>query len=107
MVNSKEIHCENGKTVYNIPFSKVKEIKILNSLPDKMIRTNGYGGQYLCKGSFSTTGMSNLKLMLDPTNSPYILIKTKSNQYYLIGSRNSRYTKNVYTKINNRINAIK
>ena len=95
--------CENGSTRYEVSFGEIEQIELLNEMPDGMCRTNGLGGQHLFKGSFTGNGMSDLKIIADPTIPPYLKIKTTSGQYYLFGSHDPDSTEALFADISNMI----
>ena len=97
------VYCENGSTRYEVPFGEIEQMELLNEMPEGLRRTNGLGGQHLCKGSFAGNGMPDLKMIADPTNPPYLKIKTTSGQYYLFGTRNPNVTESLFTDLNGMI----
>lgn len=91
--------CKNTYTTYKADFENIEEAELLDKMPDGMWRTAGTGMPDLYKGSFSAEKMNKIKVILSPKVSPYILIKTKTGEYYLFGARNSEITKKVYEEI--------
>ena len=93
------VYCENGSTRYEVSLGEIEQIELLNEMPDGLWRTNGLGGQHLFKGSFTGSGMSDLKIIADPTNPPYLKIKTTSGQYYLFGSHDPDITEALFADL--------
>ncbi len=89
------VYCENGSTRYEVPFSEIEQLELLEEMPEGLWRTNGLGGQHLFKGSFTGGGMADIKMIADPTVPPYLKIKTTSGQYYLFGSRDPEVTESL------------
>ncbi len=93
------LRCENGTTCYDVPLEEVEEVQLLEELPEDMLRTNGLGGQHLCKGSFTAEGMPDLKVIADPTMPPYLQIKTRGGTDYLFGTREPEVTQEFFADI--------
>ncbi len=102
LLNATEdtVYCENGSTRYEVPISEIEQLELLEQIPENLWRTNGLGGQHLFKGSFAGSGMADLKVIADPTVSPYLKIKTTSGQYYLFGSRDKKVAESLFTNLN-------
>ena len=90
------LYCENGSTRYEIPLEEIRELRLLEVMPEKLLRTNALGGQHLFKGSFRAEGMEDLKIIADPTAPPYILVETAEGQQYLFGCREPGDTEAVF-----------
>lgn len=101
-ITEQEVFCKNGSTRYEVPLDEIEEIELLNEMPEGLLRTNALGGQHLFKGSFTGSGMSDLKIIADPTSPPYLKIKTASGQYYLFGSRDAEVAARIFAELNNR-----
>lgn len=97
------VYCENGNTRYEIPFEEIDQLELIEEMPKNLWRTNALGGQHLFKGSFTGNGMSDLKIIADPTNPPYLKIKTTSGRYYLLGSRDPNTTRMIFVDVCGRI----
>ena len=95
-ISEEAVICENGGTRYEVPMEEIESAELLDELPKGLWRTWGTGGQYLAKGSFYASGMPDLKLILDPTTPPYLLIRTASGTDYLFGARDAAWTKAVF-----------
>ncbi len=98
-LRNSTLYCENGATSYTISLDEIDEIELIKSMPKNLIRTNAIGGQHLLKGSFTGSGMSDLKIIADPTQTPYLKIKTKANRYYILGARNPKIVENLFTDL--------
>lgn len=84
---------------YEIALEDIEEISVLDELPNRLSRTAGTGLPNLLKGRFRCEFASRIYLSLDPTVSPFILIKTYNDEYYLFGTRNSEDTMSVFAAI--------
>lgn len=93
-----------GSSEYSVPYEEITEVKLLEELPENMIRTFGTAMENLLKGNFSAKGIAKMKVCLDPNHSPFILIKTESNQYYLFGSRDDELTNKTYQQLETKLN---
>ena len=67
---------------YEIDLDEVRTVEVLETLPGA-VRTWGTGMPNLLKGSFSVEGYGNCTLCLDPTDPPFLLIKTEEKTYIL------------------------
>lgn len=94
-----EITASSGGTEYEIPLPQIKSVQLLEQLPEGLSRVVGTGLSNLLKGTFTSKATGSVKVCLDPTCPPYILITTDKEQHYLFGTRNGRQTRDVYEKI--------
>lgn len=97
-IREDAVYCENGNTRYEVPFADMESVELLEELPEDLWRTNGLGGQHLMKGSFLGDGLPDLEIIADPTQPPYLLIRTEDRQY-LFGARDPRRTEEIYRRI--------
>lgn len=95
----------NGGTTYSVPFDEIESAELLNELPENLSRKLGTGLENLLKGKFTAKGILDLKVCLDPTCGPFIMITTKGNQHYLFGSRDTELTERVYEMLAGKIPA--
>lgn len=95
-VEGEELVAGQGKGQYRIPLDQVEETELLEKLPDKLARVMGTGLENLLKGDFSAPGLSALKVSLDPTSPPFLLLRTKKGRTYLLGLRERLQTEAVY-----------
>lgn len=91
--------CESGTTRYVIPTEKIREVQLVEAMPDGLFRTNALGGQHLYKGSFTGGGMLDLKIIADPTVPPYLKVTADDEQYYIFGTRDPGLTQAVYEQL--------
>lgn len=85
-----------GNSKYTVPYEEISDVKLLDELPDHMVRTFGTSLENLLKGNFTARGIGSMKVCLDPNCSPFILITTDDGEHYLFGSRDVELTKQVY-----------
>ena len=97
-VTENSVYCENGGTRYEVLLSNVESVELLDRMPEDLWRANGLGGQHLMKGSFLGDGLPDLRIIADPTQPPYLLIRTEERQY-LFGTRDPSVTKEIYEKL--------
>ena len=95
------LRCENANTVYEVPVKEIEEITLETELPENLYRTNGLGGQHLLKGKFNAKGMPDLRILADPTNPPYLVIRTVSGRFYLLNAREPGIAREIYEKLLN------
>ena len=98
-LHGETLRCENANTVYEVPVEEIEEITLETELPENLYRTNGLGGQHLLKGKFNAQGMPDLRILADPTNPPYLLIRTVSGQFYLLNTRAPGITREIYEQL--------
>jgi len=79
---------------YTIPLEDVTEVTLLTELPP-VSRVFGIGLPTYLQGTFSSPDYGKLKLCLNPTVSPYILIETETEQY-LVGTRDPALTHKIF-----------
>ena len=75
---------------YTIEADNVKSVTVLEELP-AMARTAGSNLPYLYAGGFSNKTLGKLKVCLDPTAPPFLLVTTEDD-LYLIGTRDPALT---------------
>lgn len=95
----QSVLCESGSTRYEVSFDEIEQLELLETMPEGLFRTNALGGQHIFKGSFAGGGMSDLKIIADPTVPPYLKIKTASGRYYLFGTRNPDETRSIFAEL--------
>lgn len=91
--------CESGTTRYVIPTEKIRNVQLVEAMPEGLFRTNALGGQHLYKGSFTGGGMEDLKIIADPTVPPYLKVTADEEQYYMFGTRDPALTQAVYEQL--------
>ena len=86
----------NGRTEYVIELEDVKSVQVMDNLPDNMIRNFGTAMPQLLKGDFTASEIGHVKVCLDPSVPPFLLIETTEGKAYLLGSRTDGAVKEVY-----------
>lgn len=86
-----------GKTMV-IPLDTIQDVTLLPELPEKMIRTFGSALNNQLSGNFSAPEIGAMKLTLDPTQPPFLLVKS-SEGTFLIASRNPQETQDIYDRL--------
>ena len=94
-VNNDVIVAKEGWTTYTIETEDIEEITVLDTLPEGMVRIMGTGMDTLLKGDFSCTEYGKMKVLLDPTQGPFVLIRTKEGRLYLLGTRDNKMTQSL------------
>jgi len=88
-----------GSSEYTVPYEDITEAKLLEELPENMVRTYGTGMENLLKGNFTAKGIGSMKVCLDPNHSPFILITTTDNRHFLFGTREAEITRRTYEQL--------
>lgn len=83
---------------YQIGRADIKSVELLEQLPQGLIRIMGNGLERQLSGNFSAPDYGSMKLFLDPTVGPFVLVKT-NNQTYLIGTRDPAGTRQLYHQL--------
>lgn len=91
--------CKNASTVYEVPAAEIEDVTLETELPENLFRLNGVGGQYLLKGKFNAKEMPDLRILVDPTTSPYLCIRTTSGRFYFLNSRDPEMTREIYGQL--------
>ena len=91
-----------GTSDYTIPTQDIREVTILDELPEGFHRKIGTGMENLSKGTFGSDAYERMKVILDPTVSPYLLIETNAGEYYLFGTHEGEGIDTLYHKLQNR-----
>lgn len=89
----------NGKTEYAIALDDIESVQLLAELPDGLVRNFGTGMPTLLKGDFSAAELGHMKVCVDPTVPPYLLIENEEGKLYLLGSREMGTAEEVYEEI--------
>lgn len=99
MDDTPAVVASNGLTKYEIALDNIKTVQLLTELPDNMMRNVGTAMPNLLKGDFSASEIGAVKVCLDPTMPPFLLIETESGTHYLLGSRETGDIELVYERI--------
>ena len=92
------VEAQAGMTDYKIDLTSADEILLMQELPEGLSRRWGTGMDNLLKGSFTARDYSNLTVLVDPTNAPFILIHN-ADGYYLLGTRDPQLTTELYQSL--------
>jgi hypothetical protein len=90
----------------NVLYSDIQSSDTMQSLPALKSRTNGYAAGRILKGHFKLQDQSKVLLFIKKGVPPYIRIKTSEVTLYL-NFDSPLVTRDVYTKISNRIGLVK
>ena len=100
-VEDQTLKADLGIIHYNIDASTIKEIELLNTLPEGMQRIAGMGMDNLLQGSFSSK-IGKMTVLADPQKAPFILIRT-DEKTWLLGTRESSETERLYEQLMNQL----
>ena len=81
-----------------IPYADIKELALVEELPEKMIKSSGFATETRLLGSFRSKAHGPVRAHVFRDNPPYIAIKT-GEKYYLLNSKNADETKKWYKQI--------
>ena len=89
MDDTLEIQGKYGEVIAG---NDIKSIRLVESLPDISMRTNGFSLGDARKGYFKTTDGETIKLLLTSSDSPFILIEKKSGQqiFYSVSTERNK-----------------
>lgn len=93
-IRTDSVFIEGGMHEYTIEAEDVLHIELLEDLP-AITRTAGTGLPELLGGNFSSKEYGKLKVCLDPTTPPFVLVET-AEQTYLLGTNNEQQTTAIY-----------
>lgn len=92
--DSLVISTQYGRT---INFSDIEDVKLKDSLPNKLRKRNGIDIKNILKGRFRADG-ENIDVFVDTSKSPFIYIYTKDG-LTIINGQSSSETKTLFEKI--------
>ncbi|MBR2551630.1 MAG: hypothetical protein IKF05_01385 [Erysipelotrichaceae bacterium] len=92
------LKAEAGWTDYEIDLESADSIELLEKLPKGLSRYWGTGTNKLLKGDFTADDYYRIKVMLDPTNGPWLLIHN-ADGYFLLGSREAGEITKLYQEL--------
>ena len=98
-ISATELTASSGGTQYEIPLETIADVQLLEELPEHLIRTNGTGLEHLLKGQFTAKDLGSMRLCLDPTCPPFLLVTTEADQVYLVGTRDPEETQSTYEEL--------
>ena len=85
-VTKDEVEASQGITNYRIKLSDIKNVELIDELPDDMVRVNGTSFDDLLKGDFKD-GNENLTLLLRPNSKPFIKVTDKNGKVFVFSFR--------------------
>ena len=88
---------EGGMHEYEILAENVLHIELLEELPT-VTRTAGTGMPEFLGGNFSSKEYGKLKLCLNPTAPPFVLVETEDTTY-LLGTNEPAQTQAIYNAL--------
>ena len=108
-----EGHLTDGKEAYTVILSNArilprvttenptlrKRVELLEDLPDGLTRTAGTGMENLLTGNFSAPGIGSLRVCLDPTCPPFLLVTGRDGRNLLLGCRDAAATEDVWSRL--------
>lgn len=80
-----------------IPLSKIEDVRLVNHLPARSVRTNGLATNNYAIGYFQMAGKSSV-LLIDHTSKPILKLVTKKRDYFYTNTKPTE-TKKLYQKI--------
>ena len=95
-VDDTAVTGSHGRTEYVIELDDVASVQLLEELPENLVRNFGTGMPNLLKGDFAASEIGRLKVCLDPTVPPFLLIETNEGKVYLLGSREDGAAEAIY-----------
>ena len=85
-ITKDEVEAIQGITNYRIKLSDIRDVELINELPDDLVRVNGTSFDDLLKGDFRN-GNENLVLLLRPQSKPFIRITDKNGKIFVFSFR--------------------
>ena len=85
-ITKDEVEASQGITNYRIKLSDIKNVELIDELPDDMVRVNGTSFDDLLKGDFKD-GNENPTLLLRPNSKPFIRITDKNGKIFVFSFR--------------------
>lgn len=76
----------HGRSEYEIALDDIQEVQLLDQLPDGLRRVMGTAMDTVQKGQYTSAELGSLTLCLDPRTGPWLLVTTREETVYLLGS---------------------
>ena len=77
----------------------MEQVTLLEEEPD-IRKTSGTGMDTLKKGDFYSRSLEqSMEVCLNPQEPPFLLIMTRENRWYLLGSGDGAETREIYRKL--------
>ena len=99
LTNTELVAYCGDKSAYRIERADIESAELLDELPEHLVRSVGTGAENLLKGDFSAAEYGRLKLCLDPTCPPFLLVECAGGETYLLGSRTEGETEVIFGEI--------
>ena len=93
-----EVSFRSGMTHYEFSKESIQEVTLLEELPQDLRRRFGTAMDTYLEGDFVSDEYGRMKLLLDPTVSPWLLIRT-DEKLYLFGTREGQLTRDLYVTL--------
>lgn len=93
-ISTDSIFIKGGMHEYTIKADDVTNVQLLTELP-AIARTAGTNLPEFYGGNFTSREYGKLKVCLDPTSPPFVLIETE-DQTYLLGTKDENQTNAIY-----------
>ncbi|HOP03203.1 MAG TPA: DUF3784 domain-containing protein [Tenuifilaceae bacterium] len=77
----------------------IEEIKLIDSMPQILLRTNGFHLGTTYKGYFALSGFPKVKLFIQNQDGPFLMLSTKHNNIYIINFAEINETKRLHTNL--------
>ena len=84
---------------YEIALDEIREVQLLDELPDGLRRVMGTGMDTVLKGRFTSEKWGSLELCLDPRTGPWLLVTTAGGATYLLGSGTAGAAEELFTAL--------
>ncbi len=97
-VEDTSLKADLGIIHYDIAVSQIREVKLLEELPEGIRRIAGMGMDHLIQGRFSSDSYESLTVLADPELPPYLLIITEDKNW-LLGTRSGEETRAIYEQL--------
>lgn len=99
-LSQQSLIAHRGRNQAVMALSDIEQVELLTELPKNMTRNWGSGFDRQLSGRFSAPGYGAMELSLDPTKPPYLLVTLHDGTTYLIGSRDTTETEEIYRRLN-------
>ncbi len=96
-ITNEYVYIAGGTHKYTIETDDVVRVELLEELPP-ISRTAGTGMPEFLGGSFTSKEYGKLKVCLNPTNGPFILVET-ADTTYLLGTNDEAQTMAIYNTL--------
>lgn len=75
----------HGGDEYDIPLADVEQVRLLEELPEGLVRVAGTGMDTVQKGRYRSNEYPQLTVCIDPQKGPWLLITLDDGTVYLVG----------------------